>query len=111
MRKHLKKQYGFTNFRDYQKEIIKDTLDKKDSIVIFPTGGGKSLCYQFPATYLNKKAVIISPLISLMSDQEKHLQSKGIHAICLNGETSTSKSLMRKNISFFTKCKYYILHS
>ena len=97
MRKHLKQQYWYTNFRDYQKRIIEDTLKKMDSIVIFPTGGGKSLCYQFPATYLNKKSIVISPLISLMSDQQKHLESKGINAICLNGETSLqSKSLMRK---------------
>ena len=97
MRKHLKQQYGYTNFRDYQKRIIEDTLKKMDSIVIFPTGGGKSLCYQFPATYLNKKSIVISPLISLMSDQKKHLEIKGINAICLNGETSLpSKSLMRK---------------
>ena len=97
MRKHLKQQYGYTDFRDYQKRIINDTIEKKDSMVIFPTGGGKSLCYQFPATYLNKKSIVVSPLISLMSDQQKHLENKGINAICLNGETSLPlKSLMCK---------------
>lgn len=101
MRKHLKKQYGFEKFRHYQKDIIKDIINKKDSIVIFPTGGGKSLCYQFPATFLSKKTVVISPLISLMSDQEKNLQSKGIKAVCLNGETNNSvrsnRSLLRES--------------
>ena len=62
MEKHLKSQYGFTNFRDLQKDIITDILEKNDSIVIFPTGGGKSLCYQFPATYLNKKSIILTCL-------------------------------------------------
>ena len=83
MNKHLKFQYGFTNFRDFQKEIIEDVIAGKDSIVIFPTGGGKSLCYQFPATYLNKKSVIISPMISLMTDQQLHLTQRGIKCVCL----------------------------
>ena len=100
MNKHLKDMYGFTNFRDFQKEIIEDIIAGKDSIVIFPTGGGKSLCYQFPATFLNKKSVIISPLISLMTDQQLHLTQRGINCVCLNSETthglrSTGKSLLR----------------
>lgn len=97
MRKHLKDQYGFQNFRDYQKDIIKDVLRNNDSIVIFPTGGGKSLCYQFPATYLNKKTIVVSPLISLMADQQKNLQNKGINSLCLNSESKSNiqqKSLL-----------------
>lgn len=95
MRKHLKSQYGFTDFRDYQKDIINDILKGKDSIVIFPTGGGKSLCYQYPATYLNKKSIVISPLISLMKDQQMHLTHRGIKCICLNSETrGMGRSLM-----------------
>jgi ATP-dependent DNA helicase RecQ len=95
MLKHLKEQYGFSKFRDFQKEIITDILDGNDSMVIFPTGGGKSLCYQFPATFLNKKSIIISPLISLMTDQQMHLNQRGIKCICLNSETNGSKpSLM-----------------
>ena len=97
MRRHLKQQYGYKNFRIYQKKIINDTLKNRDTIIIFPTGGGKSLCYQFPATYTNKKSIVISPLISLMSDQQKHLKSRGINSICLNGETSLpQKSLMNR---------------
>ena len=100
MDKHLKKQYGFSKFRDFQKEIITDILEGNDSIVIFPTGGGKSLCYQFPATFLNKKSIVISPLISLMSDQKLHLTQKGIKCVCLNSETNCSGgSLMN-----FKKC-------
>lgn len=94
MRKHLKEQYGFENFREYQRDIIKDVLEKNDSIVIFPTGGGKSLCYQYPATYLNKKVVVVSPLISLMSDQQKNLENKSINSMCLNSETI---SIIKRN--------------
>ena len=98
MKKHLKNQYGFNKFRDCQKDIIKDTLKGKDTMVIFPTGGGKSLCYQFPATYLNKKSIVVSPLISLMTDQQKHLEKRGIKAICLNGESNIpGRSLLSKN--------------
>jgi RecQ family ATP-dependent DNA helicase len=99
METHLKLQYGFTSFRDLQKDIIIDVLDKNDSIVIFPTGGGKSLCYQFPATYLNKKSIVISPLISLMTDQQIHLNQKGIKSVCLNSET-TNKNLLKKKNNF-----------
>ena len=105
MEKHLKLQYGFTNFRDLQKDIITDILEKNDSIVIFPTGGGKSLCYQFPATYLNKKSIVISPLISLMTDQQIHLNQKGIKSICLNSETNNGilkKSLLKHQKNNFT---------
>jgi len=99
MEKHLKLKYGFGEFRDCQKDVINDVFNCTDSIVIFPTGGRKSLCYQFPATYLDKISIVISPLISLMTDQQKHLEQKGIKAICLNGESSIGKSLLRKNKS------------
>ena len=97
MEAHLKLQYGFSSFRDLQKDIIIDVLEKNDSIVIFPTGGGKSLCYQFPATYLNKKSIVISPLISLMTDQQIHLNQKGIKSVCLNSETTNKFLLKNKN--------------
>lgn len=98
MKKHLKSQYGFSNFRDYQEEIIQDILDGNDAIVIFPTGGGKSLCYQFPATYLNKKSIVVSPLISLMTDQQLHLTQRGIKCVCLNSESKTvGRSLLNSN--------------
>lgn len=105
MRKHLKEQYGFKNFRNYQRDIIKDVLEKNDSIVIFPTGGGKSLCYQFPATYLNKKSIVVSPLISLMADQQKNLQNKGINSVCLNSESKSNspKKLLLGKKSYTSK--------
>lgn len=65
----LKKHFGFDNFKGNQKAIIQNVLDGKDSFVLMPTGGGKSLCYQLPALLMNGTAVIISPLIALMKNQ------------------------------------------
>jgi ATP-dependent DNA helicase RecQ len=96
MEKHLKNQYGHNSFRDCQKDVIQDIIDGKDTMVVLPTGGGKSICYQFPATFLKKKSVVVSPLISLMTDQSMHLTAKGIKSICLNGETSIMRSLFSK---------------
>lgn len=87
---HLKEQYGFNSFRSLQNEAIMNTIHNKDSIVVFPTGGGKSLCYQFPATYLNKITVVISPLISLMTDQQHGLEQQGIKSFTLNSSSTTS---------------------
>ena len=85
---HLKEIYGFNNFRGSQKDIITDLLNKDDVMAILPTGGGKSLLYQFPATFSDKITIVVSPLISLMNDQCKYLISKNIKAVCLNSETS-----------------------
>jgi len=85
---HLKKIYGFNSFRDNQKEIINDIINKENVFAILPTGGGKSLLYQFPATFTDKITVVVSPLISLMNDQCKYLNSKNIKSICLNSESS-----------------------
>jgi len=88
METHLKEIYGFNNFRGEQKNIITDILNKDDVMAILPTGGGKSLLYQFPATFSDKITIVVSPLISLMNDQCKYLNSKNIKAVCLNSETS-----------------------
>jgi len=88
MERHLKNVYGFNTFRHHQKEIITDLLNKNDVFVILPTGGGKSLLYQFPATFTDKITIVISPLISLMNDQCKYLNSKNIKSVCLNSESS-----------------------
>jgi ATP-dependent DNA helicase RecQ len=97
MLKHLKEVYGYNNFREYQQEIIQDILDGNNVMVVLATSAGKSLCYQFPATYQNKITVVISPLISLMTDQQINLNTKGIKAICLNSSTTMGTRILTKN--------------
>jgi len=83
MEAHLKSTYGFNDFRDYQKDIVCDLLNKENVFAILPTGGGKSLLYQFPATYTNNITIVVSPLISLMNDQCMFLNSKNIKSVYL----------------------------
>jgi len=92
MEEHLKKTYGFNKFREYQKDIINDLLNKENVVAILPTGGGKSLLYQFPATFTNKITIVVSPLISLMNDQCKYLNSRNIKTVCLNSESFVTPS-------------------
>ena len=73
----LKKIFGFDNFKGDQEAIIKNVLDGKDTFVIMPTGGGKSMCYQLPALMSKGTAIIVSPLISLMKNQVDAMRNFG----------------------------------
>ncbi|XP_051141552.1 uncharacterized protein LOC127258666 isoform X2 [Andrographis paniculata] len=84
----LKKYFGFSNFRPYQKEIVENILQGKDCVVVMATGSGKSLCYQVPPLIAQKTAVVVSPLISLMQDQVMALQQRGILADHLSSAQS-----------------------
>jgi ATP-dependent DNA helicase RecQ len=93
----LKETFGYDNFRFEQYNIINSILDGKDTLAIMPTGGGKSLCYQIPALYLDGVTLVISPLISLMHDQVMNLKEYGVEAVFLNssqnyGDTQKAKA-------------------
>jgi ATP-dependent DNA helicase RecQ len=87
----LQKYWGYDSFRPLQHEAMSDVLDGRDSLVVLPTGGGKSLCYQVPAVILPGLSVVISPLLSLMKDQTDALRECGIPAVCLNSTQSNSQ--------------------
>lgn len=84
----LKSVYGYDEFRPLQEEIIEHCLSGQDSIVIMPTGGGKSVCFQIPAIIKDKLTLVISPLISLMKDQVETLRANGINAAYFNSTLS-----------------------
>ena len=84
----LQTTFGFESFRLLQEQAIQNVLDKKDQLILMPTGGGKSLCYQIPAILLPGTTIVISPLIALMEDQVTNLKINGIKAAYYNSSLS-----------------------
>jgi ATP-dependent DNA helicase RecQ len=97
LQKILKETFGYSSFRFEQQKIIHAILDRKDTLAIMPTGGGKSLCYQIPALYLDGVTLVVSPLISLMQDQVMNLKEIGVEAVFLNSSLSYQESQKAKD--------------
>ncbi|XP_051213624.1 uncharacterized protein [Lolium perenne] len=88
----LKRYFGYTGFRPYQREIIQKVLDGRDCLVVMATGSGKSMCYQIPPLVAKKTTVVVSPLLSLMQDQVMSLQQRGVKSDYL-GSTQMNSSV------------------
>lgn len=93
----MQRYWGYDGFRPLQEEAMRSVLNGRDSVVVLPTGGGKSLCYQAPAMCLDGLAVVVSPLISLMKDQVDALQSCGIAAAFVNSSQTGSARMQVAN--------------
>jgi ATP-dependent DNA helicase RecQ len=105
----LKDNFGYDSFRGEQESIIKRiTEDRKHSIVLMPTGSGKSLCYQIPALYFDNSTIVISPLIALMQDQVDVLRKKNISAAFIN--STLSKQEREKRLEQFVGGKIKLLY-
>lgn len=104
----LKQYFGYDSFRPMQAQIIQSILAKKDAVVLMPTGGGKSICFQIPALLLPGLCVVVSPLISLMKDQVDSLNANGIAAAFLNSslDFDTQNTITRKCLNNEIKILY-----
>lgn len=90
--KVLKQSFGYDEFRDGQWDVIQSVLNGRDSLILLPTGGGKSICYQLPALVLKGLTIVVSPLISLMQDQVQQLQAQGVEAAYINSSLAAEQA-------------------
>ena len=104
----LKNRFHFDSFREGQEAILLSVMSRKDTMAVMPTGRGKSLCYQLPASLFEGIVIVVSPLIALMEDQTRQLNAKGIHAGCLHSGQSLDQR--KKVFESMRKEKYFILY-
>ena len=102
LQKELKKHFGFSNFKGLQEPVIENLMEGKDSFVIMPTGGGKSLCYQLPALISRGTAIVVSPLIALMKNQVDAIRgissAEGIAHVLNSSLTKTAIQQVKQDI-------------
>ena len=101
----LSQVFGYSEFRTGQLDIIEQALSHRDSLVIMPTGGGKSLCFQIPALLMSGLTIVVSPLISLMKDQVDTLQANGVAAAYLNSSQTREESMQVLNAMQYGEIK------
>lgn len=104
----LKDIFGYDTFRPLQREIIENVLNRRDSLAIMPTGGGKSLCYQIPALLFDGLTVVVSPLIALMKDQVEQMRAAGVPALFLN--SSLSPEAYQANMEYVRRGQVKLLY-
>ncbi|MBF1991772.1 DNA helicase RecQ [Fischerella thermalis] len=105
LEKALKYHFGYDNFRPGQREIVEDALSNRDLLIIMPTGGGKSLCFQLPALIKKGLTVVVSPLIALMQDQVEALRKNGVAATFLNSSLNSYQTRSREQYILQGKVK------
>ncbi|RUR77820.1 DNA helicase RecQ [Chlorogloeopsis fritschii PCC 9212] len=105
LEKALKYHFGYDNFRSGQRQVIEDALSNRDLLIIMPTGGGKSLCFQLPALIKKGLTVVVSPLIALMQDQVEALRKNGIAATFLNSSLNSYQTRSREQYILGGKVK------
>ena len=109
VRETLRRVWGYGGFLPLQEEAVRAVLDGRDSVVVLPTGGGKSLCYQAPAAYLGRLAVVVSPLIALMKDQVDALRQAGVAAAYLNSsQTREERAAVERELAIGRVALLYV---
>src|SRR3954469_25703336 len=107
-REALRRHFGFREFLDGQEAVISAVLAGQDVMIVMPTGGGKSLCYQLPAMVMDGVSMIVSPLIALMKDQVDALEARGIPATLINSTLTLEEQ--KERIAAMRRGEYRLVY-